>query len=325
MTFDNLRSGSRVWRRVGVAKFSARWIVLIVAFGVLRADAAFAQRSLTSVLLPTDTTGNRKVSAPKVTTPKSSPSSNAFAYNQLANDRVLAARVEKRFELKQMFRDKGLVYPAAEIFMRVFKREHTLEMWVRPNNQDTFVLLKSYDICALSDKPGPKRSRGDLQTPEGFYYIDNFNPQSGYHLSLRVNYPNESDRILGADNTLGGDIFVHGGCKTAGCIAVTNENIKEIYWLAVEARDHGQLQIPVHIFPARLTNEAVQNLARFFNTKPDLVRFWSNIKPGFDYFEQNHKLPEYSINARGRYQYGHDGDNTGLLGKAVPVQGGAQQ
>jgi len=434
MTFNNLTLGSMVWRRNRVVAVSARWIVLIAALGVLRADTAFAQRSLTSVLLPTDTTGTRKASRPKVSVPKvtkakrpepvllgtpmpspadpataqtqaSEPQAtasesqaevkdgwwtprgpdgrptetkasepqptetkraepdvagprllgtptnvsefkpgepkllgtataeaaattdamNAFAHQQLANDRVLAARVEKRFELKQLFREKGIAYPAAEIFMRVFKREHVLEMWARPDGQDQFVLLKTYDICALSDKPGPKRLRGDLQTPEGFYYIDNFNPQSGYHLSLRVNYPNESDRILGSDRgTLGGDIFIHGGCKTAGCMAVTNENIKEIYWLAVEARDHGQLRIPVHIFPARLTDEGLTNLARFFGKQPDLVRFWSNIKPGFDYFEQNHKLPEYSVNVRGRYMFGHDADKSGLLGKAVATEAAGQ-
>lgn len=308
---------------------AARWVVLIGALMVLRADASFAQRSLTSVLLPTDTTGNRKPGGAKpsgltaLAIPAAAAAAsakevklNAFERAQLANPRVLAARTDKRLELKRLFRERGIAYPAAEIFMRVIKREHVLEMWVRPVGQDSFMLLKTYDICALSDKPGPKRVKGDLQTPEGLYYINDFNPQSDYHLSLRVNYPNESDRILGADRSLGGDIFIHGGCKTAGCMAVTNDNIKEIYWLAVEARDHGQLRIPVHIFPARLTNEAVQQLSRVFNSQPDLVRFWSNIKPGFDYFEQHHKLLVFSVNSRGRYQYG-EANNAKLLGEPL--------
>jgi len=174
---------------------------------------------------------------------------------------------------------------------------------VRPAGQDAFALLKTYEICALTNKPGPKRVRGDLQTPEGFYYINNFNPQSGYHLSLGVNYPNESDRILGGDESMGGDIYIHGGCKTAGCVAVTDENIKEIYWLAVEARDRGQSRIPVHIFPARMNDAAVTQLVRIFDGEHDLINFWANLKPGYDLFEGNHKLPAVSVNKRGRYTY----------------------
>jgi murein L,D-transpeptidase YafK len=260
---------------------------------MVRADTAFAQRSLASVLVPTDTTGHRKARS----------KSGEFARGQLENERVIAARIDKRFELKKLFRERGIAYPAGQIYMRVFKRERVLEMWVQPAGQDTFALLKSYEICALTNRPGPKRVRGDLQTPEGFYYINNFNPQSGYHLSLGVNYPNESDRILAGNEPMGGDIYIHGGCKTAGCVAVTDENIKEIYWLAVEARDRGQSHIPVHIFPARMSDDDIHQLVRVFSAEPELINFWANLKPGYDIFEQNHKLPAITVNKRGRYQY----------------------
>jgi murein L,D-transpeptidase YafK len=247
----------------------------------------------------------------------SKPRARNFSKNQLQHGRVAAARYEKRFEIKQLFRDRGIAYPAAEVFVRIFKRERVLELWARPDGQDTYALLKSYEICALSDKLGPKRKQGDMQTPEGFYYIDDFNPRSGFHLSLHINYPNQSDRAQGSDN-LGGDIFIHGGCKTEGCMAVTDENIKEIYWIAVEARDNGQTRIPVHIFPARLNDNNMAQLSNVFQKEPHLVRFWNNLKPGYDYFAQNKKLPDVRVNARGRYLYGDDG----LLGAPVPVAKG---
>lgn len=287
----NLRQGSLV-RKVGLLPNYARLIVLIATVGLVRADAALGQRSLTSVLLPSDTTGNRKARN----------KSGDFARGQMENDRVIAARIDKRFELKKLFRERGIAYPAEQIYMRVFKRERVLEMWVKPAGQETFALLQSYEICALTNVPGPKRVRGDLQTPEGYYYINNFNPQSGYHLSLGLNYPNESDRILGGEN-MGGDIYIHGGCKTAGCVAVTDDNIKEIYWLAVEARDRGQSRIPVHIFPARLTDSDIGQLVRVFGEEPDLINFWANLKPGFDQFERTRKVPVVMVNKRGRYVY----------------------
>ncbi len=240
-----------------------------------------------------------------------------FSKSQLQNGRVAAARYEKKFEIKQLFRDRGIAYPAEQVFVRIFKRERVLELWARSAGQETFTLLKSYEICALSDKLGPKRKQGDMQTPEGFYYIDDFNPQSGFHLSLHIDYPNRSDQMLGGDN-LGGNIFIHGGCKTEGCMAVTDEHIKEIYWIAVEARDNGQRRIPVHIFPARLNDNNMAQLVNVFAKERDLLRFWGNLKPGYDYFAQHKKLPEITINGRGRYQYGDDGD--GLLGAPAVVK-----
>jgi murein L,D-transpeptidase YafK len=300
----------------------ARWATLIAVFGIVCAKPGFAQATLTSLLVTTDTTLKKAASTPEAEKPRSS----GFVKNQLSHDRVLAAMVEKRFEMKKIFREHGLTYPAAEIFLRVFKREHSLELWVRPQGQDGFVLLKTYEICALRDKPGPKRAQGDLQTPEGFYYINNFNPQSGFHLSLGVNYPNESDRILHpAGKDLGGDIFIHGGCRTAGCMALTDENIKEVYVVAMEARDRGQERIPVHIFPARMTDDALKQLVRVFEKEqPMLVGFWANLKSGYDYFENARTLPAITVNKRGRYIFRNVVEPSGeLLGTAVaPAEGG---
>lgn len=329
--FRNLKLGlrtravrSNVWRRAVVVGIT-RSIMMVAVFGILRASDGHAQNSLTSLLSVADTTLKKATSSAPVA---SKPKSTGFVRNQLEHRRVFDARTEKRFEVKKIFRERGIEYPAAEIFLRAFKREHTLEMWVRPVGQESFVMLKTYEICALSEKPGPKRVMGDLQTPEGFYYINNFNPQSGFHLSLGLNYPNDADLILnGKDGRSdGGDIFIHGGCKTAGCVALTDDAIKEVYVIAMEARDNGQRQIPVHIFPARLTDDGLHQLVRVFEKEdPSLVAFWANLKTGYDYFETKRTLPTVTVNKRGRYQYraGETKDaDKNLLGTAVPAEMG---
>jgi murein L,D-transpeptidase YafK len=225
-----------------------------------------------------------------------------FTRTQLAHPRVLQARIDARFGIKQLYRERGIAYPASEIFLRVFKRERVLELWVRTAGGQRFQLLKDYRICALAGEIGPKREQGDNQTPEGFYEIDAFNPQSEYLLSLHVDYPNASDRVLGNRSALGGSIYIHGGCKTIGCIAVTDEAIKELYWIAVEARAAGQPRIPVHIFPARLTENEMTVLAGSFSSRPDLMTFWKNLKPGYEYFERWGLPPVMDVDASGRYR-----------------------
>jgi murein L,D-transpeptidase YafK len=302
----NLQAGSILrWVDGGAVVVRSGIVLAFVIFAGVFNDAS-AQHAFASVLA-TDTAPARK--------PAKSPIRKTnFSKRQMANQRVLAARYEKRFEIKQLFRDKKIPYPAEEIFIRIFKRERQLEMWVRSEGQDTFAMLKRYEICALSDKAGPKRRQGDMQTPEGFYYIDDFNPRSGFHLSLHINYPNRADQLQGGTGNLGGDIFIHGGCKTEGCMAVTDENIKEIYWLAVEARDNGQERIPVHIFPTRLTDNNLAQLQNVFTKEPELVLFWTNLKPGYDYFAKYKKLPPIMVNARGFYEIRRD---TKLLGEPV--------
>lgn len=230
------------------------------------------------------------------------PTFGQFTQSQLDHERVLAARIEKRFTLKQLFRERGIEYPAAEIFFRIFKRERVLEVWARDVEDHALTLVKTYPICALAGKLGPKRAQGDNQTPEGFYYIDSFNPSSGYFLSLHINYPNRSDRILTTAKDPGGDIVIHGGCETEGCLAVTDDAIKELYWMAVETRDAGQQRIPVHIFPARLDDTEMDMLVRTFANEPHLTMFWANLKQGYEFFENTKRVPMIDVDDRGRYR-----------------------
>ena len=170
-----------------------------------------------------------------------------FLKHQLESDRVSNARDEKDAMLRQVFAEKGLSYPSNKLLIRVFKSESVLEVWAK--HTDQYVLVKSYEICAMSGALGPKRKRGDFQVPEGFYVVRDFLKYSSYHLSLKINYPNASDKILKTYSDAGGDICIHGACGSIGCVAITDDLIKEVYWLAVLARSNGQTDIPVHIFP----------------------------------------------------------------------------
>jgi murein L,D-transpeptidase YafK len=229
------------------------------------------------------------------------PTESSFALEQMRNQRVLEARIETRFNIKRLFEERGIRYPAAEAFIRIFKRERALELWVRADGNEAFELLKNYDICALAGELGPKRKQGDSQVPEGFYAIDFFNPESDYHLSLHVDYPNVKDRQTGGAINLGGDIYIHGGCNSDGCLAVTDEGIKELYWIAVEARAAGQQRIPVHIFPARLETDELTRLQRVFADEPELGTFWATLQAGYQFFEENRRVPAILVDAAGDY------------------------
>jgi murein L,D-transpeptidase YafK len=172
---------------------------------------------------------------------------------------------------------------------------------LKHKNEKEFRLFKTYDICYYSGELGPKRKQGDGQVPEGFYKIEAFNPYSNYHLSLRVSYPNASDKIIGKVN-LGGDIMIHGNCVSIGCVPITDTYIKELYILAVEAKNGGQDNIPIHIFPGKLDKKGME----FLNGKyPEnsLQNFWKNLKNGYDYFEENKKLPKIEVDKSGKYVF----------------------
>jgi murein L,D-transpeptidase YafK len=228
----------------------------------------------------------------------------SFLREQLSFTRVRTARPTAERAIRQAYRERGIRYPAAEVYVRAFKLQRTLEVWVRPVDHDRFVLLKAYRICALAGGVGPKRRQGDEQVPEGFYNIDLFNPSSAYHLSLRINYPNERDRLANSRGlNLGGDIFIHGGCRSEGCLAITNEGIDELYWMAVTARALGQHQIPVHIFPGRFGPSWDSRPRKgLVHRDINVMSFWKSLKPAYYYFERHRRVPPMTVDARGRYR-----------------------
>ncbi len=226
-------------------------------------------------------------------------SAQSFKSQQQKFPRVQTAIAEKDAVVKKLFADKRLSFPPKNIFLRAFKGEGLIELWV--NEAGKFHLLKAYKVCAASGELGPKRRQGDNQVPEGFYFVDRFNPVSNFYLSLGLNYPNESDKILGARSHLGGDIFIHGNCVSIGCMAITDEQIKELYLIAIEARAQGQTKIPVHIFPMRMDEKGLRNLEQRARGDSTLLNFWRNLKEGFDVFEHNRRVPAVTVNSQGRY------------------------
>ncbi len=223
---------------------------------------------------------------------------NTFKETQLKNARVKTAYSEKEDVVKGYFKEKNIKYGGFRLFIRAFKKEQKLETWVLEEGKETYSLLHTYDFCAVSGKLGPKRKEGDLQIPEGVYSIHHFNPQSNFYLSLGVSYPNASDKILSDPKQPGGSIYIHGNCVTIGCIPLTDDKIKELYVLAVEARSR-QDKIPVHIFPAKLTSAELNALKVDFPAPT--VSFWTNLKKVYDDFEQTKKLKQIKVTKSGEY------------------------
>jgi murein L,D-transpeptidase YafK len=176
-------------------------------------------------------------------------------------------------------------------------------LWARNSIQDTFVLIKNYKICALSGILGPKRYEGDRQVPEGFYFIEEFNPKSNYHLAMLLNYPNYSDKVFSDRDNPGGDIYIHGKCLTVGCLPMTDEWIEEIYATCLMSRTNGTLNIPVHIFPLRFNKQGLDFLGREYKDEVEKQKFWVNIKRAYDYFEATHKTLPVMYDEKGEYAF----------------------
>jgi len=226
----------------------------------------------------------------------------SFRDEQDRYPRVRRARAAAQPRLEARFRMAGLAYPGREVFLRIFKVEGELELWSRNNRGDPFALVHVYAVCAASGTVGPKRREGDLQVPEGFYRVSGFNPWSQFHLSLRLDYPNASDRIVSDRRRPGGDIFIHGSCVTIGCIPIRDGPIEELYLAAVDARSAGQAHIPVHIFPCRLERDRLE-LEGLAAGRSGLMDFWLNLKQGYDGFEKTRRLPRVTVDRAGRYLF----------------------
>ena len=222
--------------------------------------------------------------------------------------------------IQENFNTTGLSYPPKCIFILIFKLEGLVELWATDDDNSKFKLFTVYPITASSGTLGPKRKQGDLQIPEGFYHIDRFNPWSSFHLSLGINYPNKSDRILKTGADPGGDIFIHGSSVTIGCIPIGNSAIEELYITALDVKTGGQRKIPVHIFPCRIDEQAnVDTLRKLSQGKPKLAEFWQNLREGYDIFQHSKKLPEFRINDDGKYMFSNDQSDARIIRVSVAL------
>lgn len=193
-------------------------------------------------------------------------------------------------------------------FVRIFKKEAMLELWLRKGGR--FALYRSFPICAFSGKLGPKVKQGDHQAPEGFYKVSarQLNPKSAYYLAFNVGFPNAYDR---QHRRSGSALMVHGDCKSVGCYAMTNKGIEEIYGFVEAALRNGQSEVPVHIFPFRMTQSNIDSETKggiFYRGEyGQWADFWQNLKEGYDLFEQTREPPaafacggRYAFNGAGR-------------------------
>lgn len=219
--------------------------------------------------------------------------------------RVQTAKLETDRKMRTLFQNNNLSYPPKDIYWRCFKYENEVELWARDSVHQSYKKLKTYTICEGSGTHGPKRKMGDAQVPEGFYYLDLYNPNSSYFLSMRINYPNKSDSILGDKYSLGGAIYIHGACVTIGCLPMQNDPIKEIFWLSLQCQ--GQKKdsslVPIDIFPLRMSDINMKVLRLEFGYVKHKMEFWENIKVGYTYFELNKKRPEFTIDNKGKYVF----------------------
>jgi murein L,D-transpeptidase YafK len=184
------------------------------------------------------------------------------------------------------------------ILMRAYKKESEIEVWKR-GSDGRYALLKTYPMCRWSGQLGPKTRESDRQAPEGFYTVTpaQMNPNSSFHLSFDLGYPNAYDRTHGRT---GAHLMVHGSCSSSGCFAMTDEAISEVYALARESFASGQRSFQFQSYPFRMTAE---NLARH-RLDPNIA-FWRNLKEGSDYFEIAKQEPQVSV-ASGQYAFSGD-------------------
>jgi murein L,D-transpeptidase YafK len=184
--------------------------------------------------------------------------------------------------------------PGAPIFVRIFKREFELEVWLKRDGK--FERFATYPICMWSGDLGPKHREGDRQSPEGFYTVDSsaLNPASKYHRSFNLGYPNAFDRAHGRTGSF---LMVHGHCLSIGCYAMTDPVIDEIWTLVTAALKGGQARFQTQVFPFRMTET---NLSRRAHSR--LAPFWRQLKPGYDLFEQERVPPKVAV-CDGRYVF----------------------
>ncbi|MEJ2118467.1 MAG: murein L,D-transpeptidase, partial [Alphaproteobacteria bacterium] len=208
----------------------------------------------------------------------------------LGGGNVIPAMKQLPAEAQVLLAKKGL-RASSPIFVRIFKEESQLEIW-KKKDDGRYYHFKTYPLCAWSGSLGPKVKAGDKQAPEGFYTVTpgQMNPNSQFHLAFNLGYPNAYDR---ANGRTGSSLMVHGDCRSAGCFAMTDALIEEIYILAREAFQGGQRNFQVHAFPFRMT---LANMKR--HKKSKWYGFWKTMKEGYDAFELSRVPPKVAVCSR---------------------------
>lgn len=212
----------------------------------------------------------------------------ALCFDMLQNQRITEVRQRVASSLQEELAASGFRL-GSPLFIRIFKEARELEIWLKPDKAAGYQLWKTFSIAGMSGQLGPKLKRGDAQAPEGFYEVtaSAMNPNSSFHLSFNVGYPNTYDQ--GLERT-GDFIMVHGDKVSIGCFAMTDPVIEEIYLVAEAALEKGQKAFPVHIFPFRMTDERMDQ-----STDSPWHDFWGNLQEGYLAFENTREPPAVDV------------------------------
>jgi murein L,D-transpeptidase YafK len=210
-------------------------------------------------------------------------------------ERAAAAAARVRPGLQADLQAMGLRF-GEPVFIRAFKEEMELEVFVRDRVTHKYRLFRTYPIARSSGTLGPKLAEGDLQVPEGCYFVPPgaLKPDSQFHLAFNIGYPNAYDRL---HHRTGGSIMVHGNAVSIGCLAMTDAKIEEIYTLCAAALEGGQPFFRVHFLPFRMTEERLARAAGGM-WEP----FWRNLKEAHDFFEEKGVPPDATVE-NGRYRF----------------------
>lgn len=197
-----------------------------------------------------------------------------------------ASRVNPR--LAREMHKKGIAV-GNPVFIRIFKESRELEVWIFNKQTKKYQEFKRYRIAGMSGELGPKLKEGDRQAPEGYYSVGRgaLNPQSRFHLSFNLGYPNQFDR---ANGRTGHSLMVHGNEVSVGCYAMTDYYIEEIYTLCAAAIGNGQTSLSVHCFPFRMTEEKMEAMK-----DQQWYPFWKTLKAGYDSFEKSKVPPRVKV------------------------------
>lgn len=225
-----------------------------------------------------------------------------FKTKQLSYSNVQKAYSTVQKHVDSTLKKHALQHEELQLYIQVFKLEKKVEVWAKNERDTALVIIDSFKICFSSGQMGAKRRRHDLQVPEGFYHINSFNPKSTNYLALGINYPNPSDRILGEKGNLGGNIALHGGCISVGCVPISDVGMSKLYIYCIEARNNGQIKIPVTIYPAEMTKDRHQQFLAdwFFNQVH--YGLWSDLRTAYKLFRETKEIPQVIFLKNGRHK-----------------------
>jgi len=206
-----------------------------------------------------------------------------YMYNPPSSDSEQAAETEQSAKevadsetrIRSKVERALLHFPPRRVLMLADKTKRTVDVYgFRSDNVAR--LITTYPFTGFSGELGPKLKEGDRQIPEGIYDISALNPESKFHLSIRVDYPNAFDkRVAAAEgrSDLGGDIYIHGGRSTIGCIPIGNDNIEELFYLVKKT---GLENTEIAITPGNLTNTDIDNQTYKHPWQKEL--YWNIVK-----------------------------------------------